>query len=304
MIEKLILPMSLALLMCGLGMSLQISDFSRVAKRWRVVTVALGSIFVAMPTFAYLIGHLLRLDVALIGGLLLLATCPGGMFSNMVTHSSEGDVALSISLTICSSLIYAAALPLTMLVWIGRAPSGETFPVPMLKMFIELLAVVLIPISIGMAMRRWYPAWCSRRESMIRKVSSLLIVIVFLFLATQQFRQFVNAGVAIFTAVLLLNLAAWTMALLVVAGFRLSKREFIAIGAEHSIRQEGLGVFVAVTVLGNANMVAPLLMNSFTGFFVSVAFVALLNSRMPFPRAAHDARVKSPRIIGKHHDLL
>jgi bile acid:Na+ symporter, BASS family len=295
MLEKVVLPLVLALLMFGLGLALELSDFRRSLRRWPVVLVALVSIFVAMPACAYVIGRMLGLDPVLLAGLLLLATCPGGMFSNMITHSGGGDVALSLTLTICSSLIYAVALPLGMLAWASSAAAHSSdLTMTLAKMVFELVSVVLMPLAVGMWMRARRPAWALRHESLVRNSSSVLIALVFIVLAIEQAEQFKSTGLTIVAAVVLLNLCGWSLAAMLVGAFGLTKQQFIAVGAEHSIRQEGLGVFVAVTLLSNTGMVPPLLTNSFVGFLVCVGCVGVIN----FSAKSHVAGLRRSRVGG------
>jgi BASS family bile acid:Na+ symporter len=278
MLEAIILPLVLAFLMFGLGMSLELSDFNLALKRWRMVLGALASIYLATTAFAWLIGRNVGLEAPLAAGLLLLATCPGGMFSNMVTHSAGGNVALSVTLTVCSSLLYAVAMPLCVFAWMSTTTS-PLMSVAIFRTIGEILCVVVLPLAAGMVTRRKRVRWSLKYEARVRNASSLLIAGVFVALALQQFELFKRAGLATIAAVLLLNLAGWAMAGLIVFVFRLSKKELIALGAEHSIRQEGLGVFVAATLLSNTSMVPPLLINSLIGLLISVICVSLINLR-------------------------
>src|SRR5882672_174297 len=106
--------------MLGLGMALKRGDFLRVARRKRVVAAALLSIFLVMPAVAWGIGGLFDLAAPLSMGLILLAACPGGMLSNMMTHSARGDVVLSVTLTVASTLIYGLAAPLAVTLFISH----------------------------------------------------------------------------------------------------------------------------------------------------------------------------------------
>lgn len=279
MLEAILLPLVLAFLMFGLGMSLQLSDFARAVKRWPMILVALASIFLGMAVFAWGIGSGLGLDPPLAAGLLLLATCPGGMFSNMLTHSGSGDLALSVTLTVCSSLLYAVAMPVCVFVWVGVTTPTGLMSAALFKTMGEVLCIVILPLAAGMLTRHKRLQWSLKYEALVRKASSVLIGAIFIALALQQFEQFKQAGLVTVGAVLLLNLAGWAMAALLVRAFRLSPSALIALGTEHSIRQEGLGVFVAVTLLSNANMVPPLLINSFIGLLVSVTVVSIIARR-------------------------
>jgi BASS family bile acid:Na+ symporter len=281
MIEKVILPSALIALMFALGMTLRRDDFTRVARRKRIVVASLLSIFLAMPLFALGIGRLFDLDVPLSTGLVLLAACPGGMFSNMVTHSARGDLALSVTLTVSSTLIYAIVAALfTSVILQHSSLSTENTTATEMRMMIEVVGVVIVPLLAGMALRKRRPGFCTAAERPLRIAAALLVVAVFVGLGYSQLALIKSTGARILSAVGLLDVAGWAMAGFIGMRFRLARSELIAIGVEHSIRQEGTGVFVAVSVIGSVQTAVPLLVNSFLGLLISIAMNAII-SRLP-----------------------
>jgi bile acid:Na+ symporter, BASS family len=267
-IEKVVLPCILALLMFGLGLSLRLADFGRIGRNWKVVVLALFSILVLMPLSAWAIGLALALPPAYAAGLILLATCPGGMFSNMVTHGCKADLPLSLALTVCSSVLYVLVAPWFLV--------NGSWAQPVATITLELIGVVLLPLSAGMWVNQRWPVWATRYAGMARTVSVVLIALLFVALALDQLDSILANGGFVVLAVALLNGVGWCLTALLVFLLRLSSHEFIAVGAEHSIRQEGIGVFVAVTLLAQPEMAVPVLTNSFVGFAVCLAVVALI----------------------------
>lgn len=276
MIERIALPFVLAFLMFGLGLALRVTDFRRVGRRWPVVAGSLLSILVLMPFSAWVLGHALALPAGYAAGLVLLATCPGGMFSNMVTHGSKADLPLSLALTVCSTVLYVLIAPWALLVVFGARGGAGTWAQPVLSMTIELVGVVLVPLTAGMFVNQRWPAWATRNAPRARAMSVVLIALVFAVLAAKQFDQLAVTGYRVVLVVLALNGIGWALAGVLASLWRLSSDELIAIGAEHSIRQEGVGVFVAVSLLGQPEMAVPLLTNSFVGFGATLGVVSLL----------------------------
>lgn len=270
MLEQIILPLLLALLMFGLGMSLSTQDFKRVSARKHAVIAALASILLVMPLIALGVGELFALNSTLAMGLVLLAVCPGGMFSNLVTHTARGDLALSMTLTVLTSLLYVVVAPsiISMAALLLSDPSA-----PISLSFSEVLAkvgaVVLLPVGAGMLLRRKAPRWCNRAEPIVRWVSTIFVVSVFIALAIDQLDVFVVNGPRVVSAVIVLNLLGWAAAGLLARFLQLSVPETIAVGVEHSIRQEGTGIFIAASLLGRPEMTVPLLLNSGVGLLVS-----------------------------------
>jgi BASS family bile acid:Na+ symporter len=300
MMEKLVLPVVLAMLMFGLGLALCFSDFRRVGRKWPVVVLALLSILVFMPLCAFALGHLLELPLGYAAGLILLATCPGGMFSNMVAHGSKADLPLSLALTVCSSVLYVLMAPWLLLEFFDASHGAGTWAQPVAFMTGELVGVVLFPLAAGMFVRYRWSAWATRYAPRARTMSVVLIALVFVSLAAEQFEKLAATGGRVVLAVLMLNAVGWVLAALLAAWRRLSTDELIAIGAEHSIRQEGIGVFVAVSLLARPEMAVPVLTNSFVGFAACLGAVSLVRWLRPKKPATQVTSSATSNLTGGH----
>jgi bile acid:Na+ symporter, BASS family len=276
MIEHLILPLVMTLLMFGLGLSLQLADFRALRTQLGLVVVSLVSILGLMPLCAWFLSEWLGLDPSLKMGMLLLATCPGGMFSNIVSHNSKADLPLSLTLTVCSSLIYAVVSPVA-IAMLHPSRSGDSAMLgPLSSTVSDMVFVVLVPLCCGMLLRQRRPAWSMRSAKFVRNASGTLLAVVFIAVAFKQSSQFGSVGPKVAAAVVLLNVTGWVLAALLTRLFRRDVDALISIGAEHSIRQEGVGVFVAITVLGSSALVPPLLLNSILGLAVSMVSIVLI----------------------------
>jgi predicted Na+-dependent transporter len=191
--------------------------------------------------------------------------------------------------------VYAFAAPIVVLCALGH-PAGALGGTvsAMLRMVAEVAGAVIVPLLAGMSIRRRYPRVSALTETPLRTIAALLVVVVFGWFGYEHLHSFESAGLRILGAVVLLNSAGWFMAALLTLRFRLSKREFIAVGVEHSIRQEGVGVFVAISVMGMPQIVPPLIVNSLVGLLVSFIVNAAIAARMRERRAA---RPPSPLFI-------
>lgn len=280
MLEKLILPLVLAGLMFGLGMSLTIDDFKRVGTRKKLVSAGLASVLLLMPAIAWGVSLAFKLEPMTAMGLILLAACPGGMFSNLVTHTARGDLALSMTLTIFSSMLYVLTIP--PVVAIGAEVlhiHGKQLSLSFIEIFLKVLFIVLLPVAAGMVLRKFWPQWCARLEGAVRNTSSFFVFLVFVDLGIEQSQLFLESGVQIAAAVIALNILGWGVACLLALALRCNRPELIAIGVEHSIRQEGTGVFIAVTILGLPQMTVPLLLNSIFGLVISAVILIAVQRR-------------------------
>jgi BASS family bile acid:Na+ symporter len=280
MLEKIILPLVLGGLMFGLGMSLTVNDFKRVGTRKKLVSAGLTSVLIVMPAIAWGVAMACKLEPTMAMGLILLAACPGGMFSNLVTHTARGDLALSMTLTIFSSMLYVLTIPPVV------AISAEFLHIPgkqlslsFIEIFLKVLFIVLLPVTTGMILRNFRPQWCARFEGLVRNIASFFVLLVFVDLGIEQSHIFFESGIQIAAAVIVLNILGWGVACLIALALRSNRKELIAIGVEHSVRQEGTGVFIAVTILGMPQMTVPLLLNSLFGLVISAVILISIQRR-------------------------
>ncbi len=177
-LTKVILPVSLFLIMFGIGISLKMSDFKSIFKAPKAIVVGVIAQLIFLPIIAFVLAIVFRLPSELAVGLIIIALAPGGATSNMFTYLYKGDVSLSVSLTLLVSLITPFTIPvLTALSMLYFMESSTEFELPIIKTIVQLLVITVIPIALGMLA-------LSRMPVIARKVESVLkwFSIFFLFL--------------------------------------------------------------------------------------------------------------------------
>ncbi|MBA2630252.1 MAG: bile acid:sodium symporter, partial [Thermoleophilaceae bacterium] len=144
------LPVALALIMAGLGLSLTPDDFKRLLVEPRGILIGLANLLVVSPLLAFGVAELYGLGAAFAVGLVLLGASPGGTMANFLTHLARGDTALSISMTALSSVAAIVTVPtaLTLAVEHFDAPVGDD--VSMLGTVLRVLAITIVPLAVGM----------------------------------------------------------------------------------------------------------------------------------------------------------
>ena len=142
----------LAVIMLGMGLTLSIDDFRRVASRPGAVVAGFVGQFLIMPLAGWGVATLLELDTPFAVGLMLVACCPGGTASNVVTYLARADVALSVIMTTCTTLAAVILTPLLTKLLAGRLVEVDAF-----GLFLSTLQVVVLPVVAGMAVNRWLP---------------------------------------------------------------------------------------------------------------------------------------------------
>lgn len=176
----IVLPV-LTLLMFELGLNLKWSDFKLFKTRPRPVIAGLIGQIVLLPLVAWLLARFMDLPEALLLGFVLIGCCPGGSSSNVFSMLAGGDVALSVSLTACSSIITLLTIPLIM----GLACAEVTVRLPVMRLFMQNIVLMFVPIIIGMGVQRKWPV----ASASIHKVLSKLAFPLIILLATVFFIQ-------------------------------------------------------------------------------------------------------------------
>ena len=203
-----LLLVALALVMFGLGLSLSIADFMRLLQHPKAVAVALLLQVVLLPAACYLIVVGLGLSPVYAVGLMLLAASPGGVSANLFSHLFGGNVAMNISLTAINTLLSIATLPLIANWAIGHfAGTGEVVPLQLGKVA-EVIAVVLVPVVIGMLVAARKPGLSQRLEKPFKIFSALVLAAFALIAIVREWAALRESFASIGPAVVTFNLVS------------------------------------------------------------------------------------------------
>ncbi|MGF1737577.1 bile acid:sodium symporter family protein [Photobacterium satsumensis] len=251
------LPIALAWMMFCVGLTLSLADFKRVGRYPLFIFSGLAAQLVGLPLIALGLIHFLGLPEVVAVGLWLLALAPGGASSNVITHLSGGNTALSISMTAVSSLIIPFSLPLLLPVVL----SDSQLVLPLKTAILQLVMVTLVPVSIGMACHhvgrgKWFASfakWAGRSSIWVL----MFTVTITLAANSQVFQQLFSSASIVAIALCLLGMALGTIvARLLKGGEKLTKTLAIEVG----IQNAGTAIFVAVVQLKQPELaLTPLL---------------------------------------------
>jgi BASS family bile acid:Na+ symporter len=278
-LKQVALPVALFAVLFGMGLSLVPEDFRRVLRHPKAKLVGLTCQLVMLPVIAFALALLFRLPGELAVGLMVLAACPGGATSNVITHLSKGDTALSVTLTAISSMVCVFTIP-----WIVGwsmewfMDGSAAVQLPFWKTLGQLTAVTILPIVCGMALRGARPTLAQRLE---RPAAVFALVFLALIIAAAVARekdlahQFAVAGPAAIT----LNIL--TMALGFAAGwaFGLPKSQRITISIEAGIQNGTLALAISLGLLESAQIAMPSVVYSLFMFVTGALMIALFGKR-------------------------
>ena len=168
-----ILNLLLSIVLFTMGTTLKVEDFTNVFKKPKEISVGIATQYIAMPLIALALAKIFSLNEALTVGLILVGTVPGGTASDVITFLSNGDVALSVSLTAISTVIAPIITPLITLILIGNHIHFN--PV---DMFLSIIEIVIIPIMIGLILNSKFPDFCERLKDYLPALSAIVICLI------------------------------------------------------------------------------------------------------------------------------
>jgi BASS family bile acid:Na+ symporter len=253
------LPVALAVVMFGLGLTLTAADFARVAREPRAVTAALVAQVLVLPAVCFGLVLLLRLDPVLAVGMMLLAASPGGTTANLFSHLFRGDVALNITLTAVNSVLAVLTLPLVVNLALAYfAPPLEDGAVGLqVDKVVQVFAVVLVPVLLGMLVRRRAPAFADRAEGPVRILSAVVLVAVIAGAILAERENIAGYLAAVGIATGLFCVISLTLGYTLPRMLRVPHRQAVAAAFEVGIHNSTLAIAVAITALGSDRLAVP-----------------------------------------------
>ena len=236
---RLINPL-LGIIMFGMGLTLKPEDFRVVFSRPRDVLVGCLAQFTVMPGLAYLLTRVFGLEPALAIGVILVGCCPGGTASNVITYLAKGDLALSVGMTAVSTLLAPVLTPL--LVWLL---AGETVDVDVIGMLLSILWVVILPIALGLLVKRFCPQMTEKAAGYLPALSTLAICVIVLIVIAANAHKLLDGGWIIMLVVVLHNVSGLAAGYLIGSMLHLTPAKRRAISVEVGMQNSGLASSLA-----------------------------------------------------------
>ena len=247
---SILLAVAIMIIMMGMGLTLTVADFKRVAQNPKPVLLGLTNQIILLPLVALALVYFFEPPAFIAVGMILLAACPGGTSSNLVTLLAKGDLALSVSMTAINSIITIVTIPF----WVGYAYSAylaeaANMASPTADIFKTLIVVLAVPLSIGMLIKNRAPQFADRMERPVRIASSIFLAVVILGLLAREFdlfQQYVGDTLGIVTA---LNVLTMGMGYGLAKAFGLNLKQGLTIAIESGIQNGTLTISLAVITL-------------------------------------------------------
>ena len=267
----------LAFLMFGIALDTRIADFKRVARMPLAFAVGVGAQFVALPAITYVLTRLLGVGPSIALGMILVACCPPGNISNILTHRANGNVALSVSMTAVSNAIAIVAMPLNFAFWGGLHPTASklmrSISIDPLEMGGHIRIIIGLPFVLGIWCADRFPRWTERFKKPMRILSFVTLIVFIVGAVAGNWRYFLDYVGLVIVAVALHDTLAFATGWLCARAFGLADYDRRALTIEVGIRNAGLGLVLIFSFFGGLGGMA--VVAGVWGFWDIIAGLAL-----------------------------
>jgi BASS family bile acid:Na+ symporter len=278
-LTAIFLPISLGIIMLGMGLALTIDDFKRVALYPKAAAIGILNQIVVLPVIGFLLLLVFPMSTPeLAVGIMVLAACPGGPTSNLITHISKGDTALSISLTAISSIIVVITIPLIVNLSLSYfMQHGEYVPLPVFNTMLSVIIITLIPVAIGMIIHARAPRFAAMMNKPVKIMSGILLIVVILAAVLNDKEILVSSFKQAGPVALALNLTMMLIGFFSARLLRLHMAQRITISIESGIQNGTLGITICATLLHNPTMTISPAIYSLIMFITAGVVIAWMN---------------------------
>lgn len=275
---NILLPVALGVLMLGMGLGLIPADFQRITRYPKAVMIGLVNQIIILPIVGFIIASILPLRPEIAVGLMIIAICPGGPSSNVLTYLAKGDVALSVTLTAFSSIITIFTIPflasLTLQHFMGQSaaislPIGPTMG--------QIFLIIVLPMVIGMTIRHYFPLLAKNLEPITNRLAVIFLAVIIFLLILREWERLPLFIAQTGIAVVILNTIASLIGFFSGRLFNLSIPQRICIAIEVGIQSGTLAIAITAGLLNNPDLAIPAIVYSLW-MYVS-AFIAVYYGR-------------------------
>ena len=249
MIIDIFLPASLIFIMLTLGLGLELSDFTNLVRKPRSFFVGLTNQILLLPLVTYIIILVFGITKEAAVGMMILACCPGGVTSNIITKLAKGDTALSISYTAFNSILAIVTLPLIVGFSMKSFMGLEAPDINILSLGLTMFFITAVPVGIGLLIREKNKYYADKLEPKASKISTILFAIIILGALLSEWETFINNFVLLGPAIVLLILGMLTIAYKSSKFFKMSDKQSITVAIESAMQNGTVGITVGNLII-------------------------------------------------------
>jgi BASS family bile acid:Na+ symporter len=249
---QVLLPAILGVIMFGMGLSLVKDDFVRLAKVPKSVIAGLTGQLILLPLLAFALVTVFSAPIEIAIGVMILAACPGGTTSNLISHIARANLALSVSLTAITTVICVITTPLLIKFSIDHFTQTDATEFSLIGVSINLIVLLLVPISIGMVLRHFYAKAARRAEPFFRHFSTIFMLMLIAVISYQEREMLQTFFPDVFFITFGLNICATIMGVIIARACSLSTKDGLTLGIEIGTQNASMAMLIAITFIENS----------------------------------------------------
>ena len=249
MIIDVFLPLSLIFIMFTLGIGLTLKDFTNLLHHPRAFLVGIVNQMLILPVVAFSVILLIGITKELAVGITILASCPGGVTSNIITKLAKGDTALSISYTAVISLLTIITLPTVTILSMKHFMGSEAPPLDFLSLGLTMFFITAIPVGLGVLVRKTNKQFADRFESIATKISTLLFTIIIIGAVASEWQIFITNVYQLGPALILLITCMLIIGYKSSNWFRMNSRQSVTVAIESGIQNGTVGITIGNIII-------------------------------------------------------
>ena len=249
MIIDIVLPLSLVFIMLTLGLGLTINDFTNLIYAPKAFFVGIINQMLLLPIVAFIIISILGLTEEMAVGVMILASCPGGVTSNIITKLAKGDTALSISYTAVISILTVITLPLITGFSMQHFMGVNAPELNLISLCLTMFLITALPVLFGMLVRSKFSAFANSIEPMAAKISTLLFIIIIIGALASEWHTFINNISSLAPAIILLMVIMITIGYNSSKWFSMNNQQAVTVAIESGIQNGTVGITIGNIIL-------------------------------------------------------
>jgi len=286
-----IINAAIGLMMFGVALDLKIEDFKRIVILPKAPGIGLGAQFILLPAFTFLLTLILRPQPSIALGMILVAACPGGNLSNIITYLAKGNCAVSISMTAVSTAAAIVMTPLNLALWGGLNPDTAEIlrkvSLSPMDVFATVFVILGIPLALGLTLTRIFPSLADKVRKPFKIFSLIFFIVIVCGALVANWNIFLKViGLVIFVVLihnaLALNLGYWSGRL-----FGLDERDSRAVCIEVGIQNSALGLVLVFNFFEGLGGMAILVAWWGIWHIIAGLITAFIFTRRPLPAVQH-----------------
>ena len=249
MIIDIFLPLSLVFIMFTLGLGLTPNDFVNLLRKPKAFFVGIINQMILLPITAFIIVSLMGITKEIAVGMMILASCPGGVTSNMITKLAKGDTALSISYTAVISVLTIITLPIITGFSMDHFMGAEAPPMNLVSLGLTMFLITALPVGIGLIVRSKNRTFADSFEITATKISTILFIIIIIGALLSEWNTFINNLTALGPAIILLMVVMITIGYNSSNWLKMNGPQAVTVAIESGIQNATVGITIGNLII-------------------------------------------------------